>query len=70
MDNIKVGDIVMVNFNSIQMTLCNSAKVLHIPCATGDSWRFRDVKTNNLYYVSEGCTIVKIEKKGVNNGRH
>jgi len=56
-NNIATGDIVTVNFNGSQSTLCKRAEVLHIPAATGDSWHFRDLDTNQLHYVSEGCTI-------------
>lgn len=59
MAEIKVGDTVRVDFNGAQMTLCHRAEVLYVPCATGDSWIFRDTDTNNLHYVSEGCTITK-----------
>ncbi len=56
---IKEGDKVIVNFNGAQITLCHEAEVLYVPCATGDSWHFRDLKTGELHYVSEGCTITK-----------
>ena len=60
MDNnkINIGDTVMVNFNNVKMTLVRRAEVLHIPCATGDSWVFKENEV--LYYVSEPCTIVKM----------
>jgi len=54
---IEVGDMVSVNFNNSQYTLCSKAKVLYTPWATGDSWRFQDVDTGQVHYVSEGCTI-------------
>jgi hypothetical protein len=60
-DLIKVGDCVAVNFNNAQITLSHCAVVEHIPVATGDSWVFRDDNTGQLHYVSEGCTISKIE---------
>ncbi len=56
-NEIKIGDMVSVNFNNAQITLCKNAEVLHIPCDTGDSWQFRDVDTNEIHYISEGCTI-------------
>jgi len=59
---IEVDDIVMVSFNNSQFTLCKEAKVLGIPCATGDSWKFLDLDTLQVHYVSEGCTITLIEK--------
>lgn len=58
---IKEGDIVRVNFNNSQFTLCYSAVVVAMPCATGDSWIFRDPDTGLIHYVSEGCTITKGE---------
>jgi hypothetical protein len=59
MESIKVGDRVHVNINNAQMTLTKDAEVLHMPQATGDSWIFKAYDTNELYYVSEGCTIAK-----------
>ncbi len=56
---IKKYDIVTVNFNNVQYTLCKTARVLHIPSATGDSWQFKDLATGDIHYVSEGCTITK-----------
>ena len=56
-EEIERGNIVEVNFNNAQYTLCSAAEVLHVPCATGDSWHFRDIKTNTIHYVSEGCTV-------------
>jgi hypothetical protein len=56
---IKEGDLVQVDFNLSQHTLSKEAEVLRIPCATGDSWIFRDMLTKTIYYVSEGCTITK-----------
>lgn len=54
------GDIVSVNFNEAQLTLCHKAEIMYIPVALGDSWIFRDINTEALYYVSEGCTITRI----------
>ena len=59
-EHIKEGDVVNVNFNNSQYTLSRSAKVLHVPCATGDSWIFEDADTGYIHYVSEGCTISKL----------
>jgi len=56
---ISVNDVVRVNFNGAQTTLCKSAEVLSIPYATGDSWIFRDLDTREIHYVSEGCTVTK-----------
>jgi len=61
---IKLGDIVQVDFNNAQYALCSKAEILHIPQATGDSWRFRDCENGNIYYVSEGCTITKVVELG------
>lgn len=61
-NKIEEGDIVAVNFNSSRSTLTTEAIVLHTPCATGDSWQFKDI-TGVIYYVSEGCTIGLIRKK-------
>ena len=56
---ITEGDVVKVNFNGAQITLCNSAKVIHVPGATGDSWVLQDLETGAIHYISEGCTISK-----------
>ena len=56
---IKIGDIVTVNFNNAQTTLCHSAEVILMPCTPEDSWVFKDLQTGDVHYVSEGCTITK-----------
>lgn len=61
-DTIERGDIVSVTFNNSQYGLSARAKVLYTPCATGDSWRFKDIATGDIHYVSEGCTITLIER--------
>ena len=58
-DEIEIGDTVRVAFNGAQFTLCDRAEVLYKPCATGDSWQFRNLDTGAIHYVSEGCTITK-----------
>lgn len=57
--SLKPGDIVAVNFNNAQITLCYEAELISCPCATGDSWIFKDLRTGFLHYVSEGCTVSK-----------
>ena len=57
---IREGDIVAVNFNNAQATLCFRARVEYTPRASGDSWVFTDMDTGNIHYVSEGCTISKL----------
>lgn len=54
---IRRGDIVQVDFNNSEVTLSNSAEVIHMPQATGDCWIFKGLDTGFLYHVSEGCTI-------------
>lgn len=63
---IEPGDVVRVNFKNSQLTLCNREVVQHVPTATGESWIFRDLETNQLHYVSEGCTVTLMEKKIIN----
>lgn len=63
-DRIVVGDTVRVDFYSINFTLAHRAEVLGIPCATGDSWVFRDLDNGVVHYVSEGCTITKDGRDG------
>ena len=54
---IEEGDVVSVNFNAAQLTLSHRAEGIHVPCATGDSWVFRDCETGAIHHVSEGCTV-------------
>lgn len=61
MNTIKVGDCVSVNFHGSQITLCRSAIVEGIPGSVGDDWIFRDNNTDQIHYVSEACTISKID---------
>lgn len=68
-NGIKEGDLVHVDFNGAQLTLCHEAEVLYMPCQTGDSWVFRDTATGDLHYVSEGCTITKRNNPPNNNLR-
>jgi hypothetical protein len=42
---IEEGDVVSVNFNTAQMSLCDRAIVKHVPIATGDSWQFLNLDT-------------------------
>lgn len=60
---IKKGDIVAVNFYGAQITLSHKAEVMYKPCATGDSWVFKDLETGIIHFVSEGCTITLIGDK-------
>lgn len=55
----RIGDIVAVNFNNAQYTLCNAAEVLGMPCGSGDSWVLKDVEHGVIHYMSEGVTITK-----------
>lgn len=59
---IEINDCVSVSFNNIQLTLCRKAKVLNVPCSTGESWQFEDFDDHKIYYVSEGCTVTLIQK--------
>jgi hypothetical protein len=58
-NEIRSGDRVQVDFNNSQFTLGTSLLVDHVPTATGDSWVFIDPQKEEIYYVSEGCTITK-----------
>ena len=62
---IHEGDIVRVDFNNAQITLCHRAIVLYIPCAVGDSWHFEDMDTGNIHYVNESCTITRFIDKHI-----
>ena len=61
-DFIKEGDCVSVNFNNAHLTLSFCAVVMRKPVATGDSWVFEDNNTGQIHYVSEGCTISKLDE--------
>ena len=67
---IEVGDFVHVDFNCAQFTLCHRAEVIYMPSVTGDSWVFRDTKTGDTHYVSEGCTITKLTNKELNHANN
>ena len=56
----KAGEVVSVDFNNAQFTLCSKAEVIRRPCAEGDCWEFRDIKTGDHHCVSEGCTITRL----------
>ncbi len=58
---LREGDSVAVHFHGSQHTLCRRALLCNIPCATGDSWVFRDLDTGLLHHVSEGCTVTRLE---------
>ena len=64
---IEIEDVVAVNFNGAQYTLCSKAEVLHKPQATGDSWVFKDCDTGTIHYVSEGCTVTKLDVPNVSS---
>lgn len=59
---IEEYDIVSVDFNGAQLTLCHRARVMNVPKMTGESWQFLDLTTHKTHYVSEGCTITLLEK--------
>ncbi len=61
---IEIGDIVSVNFNGAQFTLCHRAKVFNIPHMTGDSWIVKDLDDDKIHYISELCTITLLIKQG------
>lgn len=58
---IKVGDIVSVNFHAAQSTLCHRAEVCHVPLAPPheDAWVFLDLQTKDVHHVFEPCTVTK-----------
>lgn len=55
---IEEGDMVYVRFVSADVVLCEYAKVMNKPRATGDSWVFEE-PDGTVHHVSEGCTITK-----------
>jgi len=60
---IKIGDLVHVDFNNAQITLVKKGIVLCVPLSSGDSWVFEDTSNGKIHYVSEGCTITKLNEK-------
>jgi len=65
MDKITIEkyDKVSVHFHGAQTTLVHRGVVLYKPCATGDSWIIKNLDTNEIHYISEGCTITKEVKE-------
>lgn len=63
-NRIEIGDKVSVSFHNSQFTICPLARVEYKPCAPGDSWIFRCLSTDDIHYVSEGCTITKKANDG------
>lgn len=59
--SIDVGDLVAVSIHAGDVVISPSAIVEYMPVATGDSWIFRDTKTNQIHYISEGCTVSKLD---------
>jgi len=57
---IEEGDVVWVT--QMGQPLCMKARVVWIPCATGDSWIFQDLITERVIYVSDGCTVGLIQE--------
>ena len=54
---IKEGDIVIVHFEHTECEF--RVKVLHTPCATGDSWIF-ERKDGTIVYVNSFSKMVKL----------
>ena len=65
---IESGDVVRVNFNNAQITLCKRAKVWAVPFSTGDSWQLEDLDTGEIHYISEGCTLTLIRDEASSHG--
>lgn len=61
-NQIENGDEVNVNMNAAAMTLISNAEVLHVPCAEGDSWHFKDLNHGNIIYTSERVTVTLLKK--------
>lgn len=61
-NTIEPGDHVRVNFNQAQMTLSSRAVVVAKPEQACEYWIFQDVKTSEVHYVSEPCTITLLEQ--------
>jgi len=62
-NTIKSGDIVRVNFCGAQYTLCSKAEVLWCLDMHHESWGFKNLETGQIHYVSERCTVTKLEGK-------
>ena len=58
-NRIEVGDIVCVDFNNAQFTLCKKGEVLHI---LPNGWIIKDEETGRIHDISEGCTVSLIKK--------
>ncbi len=60
-DWIEVGDTVNIHFTNSSIY---DLEVLYVPCATGDCWHLKDLKTGTIYYVQNFCYISKHVSKG------
>jgi hypothetical protein len=58
-ERIEIDDIVTVGFYDGGQII--KAKVLYVPCATGDSWIMKDAK-ERIYYVQQFETMLLVEK--------
>ncbi len=65
-DRIEIGDIVRVDIHGGHCTIAHAAEVKYMPCHPGDGWTFRNVHTQEIHYVSEGCTVT-LKEKGRDN---
>lgn len=55
---ISIGDLVSVNFNSVQYTLTTNGEVIGIP-GKDKTWIIKDIDTNEVFNISEPCTVAK-----------
>lgn len=60
---LELTDVVSVNFHGSKFTLCRKAILIKFPVGVGDSWVFKDVDTNQIHYISEGCTVTSIKEE-------
>ena len=60
---LELTDVVSVNFHRSKFTLCRKAILIKFPTTAGDNWIFKDVDTNQIHYISEGCTVTSIKEE-------
>lgn len=56
---IEIGDYVDIHFENVENEF--NLEVLHTPCASGDSWKFRKLNNGDIIYVNNYSKMVKIE---------
>lgn len=65
-DRIEVGDIIDISISMDENIYFSRCKVLHTPCATGDSWHVKCIGTGEVFYVNT-FAFMKLIRKGLDH---